>query len=232
MITWHEVQRVRAILPGPQSAPGGVLQPHRVMNDNETADDIKSKLGGRSIVLVGLMGCGKSSIGKRLACRLAMPFVDADEEIEAVAAKSISEIFADHGEAFFRDRERKVIARLLTQRSQVLATGGGAYMHPDTRTAIKANGISIWLKADLPVLMRRVSKRDTRPLLKTPNPEGTMRKLMEARYPVYADADITVESRDEPHDTLVNEIIDRLRARFVKEEAARSSGAETALSQR
>ncbi len=203
-----------------------------MMSDNETADDIKSKLNGRSIVLVGLMGCGKSSIGKRLACRLAMPFVDADEEIEAVAAKTISEIFADHGEAFFRDRERKVIARLLTQRSQVLATGGGAYMHPETRTAIRANGISIWLKADLAVLMRRVSKRDTRPLLKTPNPEGTMRKLMETRYPVYAEADITVESRDEPHDTLVNEIIDRLRQRFAKEEAARLSEAETALSQR
>ena len=187
------------------------------MIDNETADDIKSKLCGRSIVLVGLMGCGKSSIGKRLAVRLAMPFVDADEEIEAVAAKSISEIFADHGEEFFRDRERKVIARLLAQGPQILATGGGAYMHPETRDAIRANGISIWLKADLPVLMRRVSKRDTRPLLKTANPEATMRKLMDARYPVYAQADMTVESRDEPHDVLVNEIIDRLNARFAQE---------------
>lgn len=187
------------------------------MGDNDTADDIKGKLAGRSIVLVGLMGCGKSSIGKRLAARLCMPFVDADEEIEAVAAKSISEIFADHGEEFFRDRERKVIARLLTQGPQVLATGGGAYMHPETRAAIRARSISIWLKADLAVLMRRVSKRDTRPLLKTANPEATMKKLMDARYPVYAEADITVESKDEPHDVLVNEVIDRLRARFVQE---------------
>lgn len=184
------------------------------MIDNETADDIKAKLAGRSIVLVGLMGCGKSSIGKRLALRLGLPFVDADEEIEAVAAKSISEIFADHGEEFFRDRERKVIARLLSQGPQVLATGGGAYMHEETRRAIRANAVSIWLKADLNVLMRRVSKRDTRPLLKTPNPEATMRKLMEARYPVYAEADITVDSRDEPHDVLVNEIIKCLSARL------------------
>lgn len=187
------------------------------MVDNETADDIKARLCGRSIVLVGLMGCGKSSIGKRLAVKLNMPFVDADEEIEAVAAKSISEIFADHGEEFFRDRERKVIARLLAHGPQVLATGGGAYMHQETRQAINESGISIWLKADLPVLMRRVSKRDTRPLLKTANPEATMRKLMEARYPVYAEADIIVESRDEPHDVLVNEVIERLRGKLVGE---------------
>lgn len=193
------------------------------MGDNDTADDIKGKLAGRSIVLVGLMGCGKSSIGKRVAARLCMPFVDADEEIEAVAAKSISEIFADHGEEFFRDRERKVIARLLSQGPQVLATGGGAYMHPDTRAAIRANAISIWLKADLAVLMRRVSKRDTRPLLKTANPEATMRKLMDARYPVYAEADITVESRDEPHDVLVNEVIERVRARLAQEAQSASA---------
>lgn len=189
------------------------------MVDNETAEDFRTKLGPRSIVLVGLMGCGKSSIGKRLAARLGLTFLDADEEIEAVAAKTITEIFADHGEAFFRDRERKVIARLLAQGPQVLATGGGAYMHPETRQAISASGISIWLKADLSVLMRRVSKRDTRPLLKTPNPEATMRKLMDTRYPVYAEADITVESRDEPHDILVNEIIGRLNTRFEQEAA-------------
>lgn len=201
------------------------------MGDNDTADDIKGKLAGRSIVLVGLMGCGKSSIGKRLAARLCMPFVDADEEIEAVAAKSISEIFADHGEEFFRDRERKVIARLLAQGPQVLATGGGAYMHPDTRAAIRAHAISIWLKADLAVLMRRVSKRDTRPLLKTANPEATMRKLMDARYPVYAEADITVESRDEPHDVLVNEVIERVRARFAQEAQSASAALPVANSQ-
>jgi len=182
------------------------------MNNADAVEDLKHRLGSRSIVLVGLMGCGKSSIGKRLATRLGLPFVDADDEIEAVAAKSISEIFADHGEAFFRDRERKVIGRLLTQGPQVLATGGGAYMHPETRAAIGANGVSVWLKAELCVLMRRVSKRDTRPLLKTSNPEATMRKLMETRYPVYASADIVVESRDEPHDTIVTELIDKLLA--------------------
>jgi shikimate kinase len=180
------------------------------MTETDTLDCIKAGLGVRSIVLVGLMGCGKSSIGKRLAARLTLPFVDADEEIEKVAAKTISEIFADQGEVFFRDRERKVIARLLEAGPHVLATGGGAYMHPDTRQNIRRSGISVWLRAELPVLMRRVQKRDTRPLLKTSNPEATMRKLMEARYPVYADADITIESRDEPHDVIVAELLEQL----------------------
>lgn len=190
------------------------------MNNSDTLDDLKHKLGSRSIVLVGLMGCGKSSIGKRLASKLSLPFVDADEEIEAVAAKSISEIFADHGEEFFRDRERKVIGRLLSQGPRVLATGGGAYMNPETRDDIAAHGISVWLKAELCVLMRRVSKRDTRPLLKTSNPEATMRKLMDARYPVYALADLVVESRDEPHDMIVAELLDQLSKRLAKEAAA------------
>lgn len=190
------------------------------MIDSDPTFDVRERLGARSVVLVGLMGCGKSSIGKRLAARLAVPFVDADEEIEASAAKSISEIFADHGEAFFRDRERKVIARLLKQGPQVLATGGGAFMHAETRSSIKSSGLSIWLKAELPVLMRRVSKRDTRPLLKTGNPETTMRRLMDERYPVYASADMTVESRDEPHDVIVAEIVERLKARLDKEAGA------------
>ena len=172
-------------------------------------DVIKKRLGRRSIVLVGLMGCGKSSIGKRLAARLSLPFVDADEEIERAAAKSINEIFADHGEDHFREGERKVISRLLSHGPMVLATGGGAYMHSETRQKIRDSSFSIWLRAELPVLMRRVSKRDTRPLLRTGNPEATMRKLMEARYPVYAEADLTVESRDEPHDVIVSEIITR-----------------------
>ncbi|MCB1483780.1 MAG: shikimate kinase [Hyphomicrobiaceae bacterium] len=191
------------------------------MNNIDAVGELKRRLGSRSIVLVGLMGCGKSSIGKRLAARLGLPFIDADEEIETVAAKSISEIFADHGEDFFRDRERKVICRLLTQGPQVLATGGGAYMHPETRKAISASGISVWLKAELCVLMRRVSKRDTRPLLKTPNPEATMRKLMDARYPVYALADIVVESRDEPHELIVTELIDKLSAHIENADKAK-----------
>jgi shikimate kinase/3-dehydroquinate synthase len=156
------------------------------------------------------MGCGKSSVGKRLALKLGLPFVDADDEIERAAAKTINEIFADHGEAQFRDGERKVIARLLRNGPQVLATGGGAYMHPETRQAVRENGVSVWLRAELPVLMRRVMKRDTRPLLRDGNPEATMRRLIEARYPVYAEADMTVESREEPHDIIVTEILNRL----------------------
>ena len=180
------------------------------MTEAETIDIVKKRLGRRSIVLVGLMGCGKSSIGKRLAFKLGLPFVDADDEIERAAAKTINEIFADHGEAHFRDGERRVIARLLGNGPQVLATGGGAYMHPETRQSVRDNGISIWLRADLPVLMRRVMKRDTRPLLRDGNPEATMLKLIQSRYPVYAEADMTVESREEPHDVIVAEILNRL----------------------
>jgi shikimate kinase len=178
--------------------------------DRDIVEKVRRALGQRSLVLVGLMGCGKSSIGKRLATKLGLGFVDADEEIERVAQKSISEIFSDHGEDFFRDRESKVITRLLATGPQVLATGGGAFMMPATREKIRESGISIWLRAELPVLMRRVGKRDTRPLLKGADPEGVMRALMEARYPIYAEADLTVESRDVPHDTIVGEIIDAL----------------------
>jgi shikimate kinase len=160
--------------------------------------------------MVGLMGCGKSSVGKRLALKLGLPFVDADEEIEQVAQKTINEIFADHGEAFFRDREGKVIARLLASGPQVLATGGGAFINPETRAKIKESGIAIWLKAELHVLLRRVNKRDTRPLLKNGDPEAVMRALMAARYPIYAEADITIESKDVPHDSIVTEIIETL----------------------
>ena len=168
------------------------------------------QLGARSIVLIGLMGCGKSSVGRRLATRLSLPFVDADDEIETAAQKSIPEIFADHGEDMFRDGERRVIARLLRNGPQVLATGGGAYMNSETREAIWSLGVSVWLKAELAVLMRRVMKRDNRPLLKSPDPEGVMRDLMAVRYPVYANADITIESRDVPHDVIVGEIISEL----------------------
>src|SRR6185312_12169239 len=182
------------------------------MTEPEAIDIAKKRLGKRSIVLVGLMGCGKSSVGKRLAIKLGLPFVDADDEIERAAAKTINDIFTDHGEAHFRDGERKVIARLLGNGPQVLATGGGAFINPETRQRVRENGISIWLHADLPVLMRRVMKRDTRPLLREGNPETTMRKLIEARYPIYAEADMTVESRDEPHDLAVSEIVNRLAA--------------------
>jgi shikimate kinase len=177
----------------------------------EAAQRIGTLLGARSIVLVGMPGSGKSAVGRRLAARLGLGFVDADEEIERAAGKPITDIFKDHGEAHFRDGERKVIARLLQSGPQVLATGGGAFMTPETRDNIRRAGVSIWLKAELAVLMRRVLKRNTRPLLEK-DPEGVMRQLMEKRYPVYATADITVESSDLPHDIIVGEIIEALAA--------------------
>jgi len=173
------------------------------------AAGMRARLGARSIVLVGMPGSGKSAVGRRLATRLDLDFVDADEEIERAAGKPIMDIFKDHGEAYFREGERKVIARLLGSGPQVLATGGGAMLAAETRDNISRSGISIWLKAELPVLMRRVLKRNTRPLLEK-DPEGVMRQLMEVRYPIYATADITVESRDLPHETVVGEIIDAL----------------------
>ncbi|MBU2581362.1 MAG: shikimate kinase [Alphaproteobacteria bacterium] len=171
---------------------------------------VKELLADKSIVLVGLMGCGKSAIGKRLAAALDLPFVDADDEIEKAAGKSISEIFEDHGEAEFREGERKVIARLLTNGPQILATGGGAFMDTETRARVAENGISVWLKADLPVLLRRVARRDNRPLLKNGNPAEVMEKLMRERYPTYSEASIVAESRDVPHEQIVTEIIEKL----------------------
>jgi len=174
---------------------------------------IIERLGRRSIVLIGMMGVGKSSIGRRLAGRLNIPFVDADSEIEKAAGMSIADIFARHGETDFRSGEARVIARLLESGPQVLATGGGAVMNPDTRAAIKAKGISIWLSADVDVLMRRISKRrNERPLLQTEDPAATLRQLLAVREPVYAQADIAVQSREAPHDAIVGEILAKLAA--------------------
>jgi len=167
------------------------------------------RLARRSIVLVGMPGSGKSAVGRRLAARLQLPFVDADEEIERAAGKPIMDIFKDHGEAHFRDGERKVIARLLNAGPQVLATGGGAFMIAETRDNVRRLGVSVWIKAELQLLVRRVLKRNTRPLLQV-DPEGVMRALMQTRYPIYATADVTVESRDLPHDAIVAEIIEAL----------------------
>ena len=160
--------------------------------------------------MVGLMGCGKSSVGRRLASALNLGFVDADDEIEAAAGKTIPEIFADHGEPYFRDGERRVIARLLRAGPQVVATGGGAFMDPLTRMNIKNYGISVWLKADLPTLMKRVMRRHNRPLLQTANPEQKMRELMTVRYPIYAEADMVVDSREVPHDEMVARVLSSL----------------------
>ena len=169
-----------------------------------------SGIDGRAIVLVGLMGAGKTTIGRRLAGKLNLSFTDADSEIEKAAGKSIPEIFADHGEEYFRDGERRVIARLLENGPQVLATGGGAFMDETTRENVSRHGISIWLRADLELLMKRVMKRSHRPLLKTKDPRAVMEKLMNERYPVYALADIIVDTRDAPHEVIVADVIDHL----------------------
>ncbi len=172
----------------------------------------------RSIVLVGLMGAGKSTVGRRLATRLKLDFLDADDEITKAAGLSVSDIFETMGEAAFRDGERKVIARLLDGAPCVLATGGGAFMDDETRTLIKTKATSIWLRADLDVLMKRVSRRDTRPLLRTSDPRKVMSELLEKRGPVYAQADITVDSSEGPHAAAVDAIIDAL-AQYARNEA-------------
>jgi shikimate kinase len=178
------------------------------VNAQASAAPILARLGSRSIVLVGMMGVGKSSIGRRLAVRLGVPFVDADTEIEKAAGMSIPDIFARHGEADFRSGEARVIARLLDAGPQVLASGGGAVMNADTRAAIKAKGVSIWLKAEFDVLMRRIAKRKhERPMLQTDDPSETLRQLLITREPVYALADLIVQSREAPHDAIVAEIM-------------------------
>lgn len=174
-------------------------------------------LGKRSVVLVGIMGCGKSTVGRRLAQRLDLSFVDADTEIERAANMSVAEIFATHGEPYFRSGEERVIARLLKDGPQILATGGGAFMSEITRDVIAENGLSVWLKAELETVMMRVRKKSTRPLLQNPDPEGTMRALMEKRHPVYAGAELTVLSRDVPHEVVVDDIVKALSGRLLDE---------------
>jgi shikimate kinase len=175
---------------------------------------IVAALGRRSVVLVGMMGAGKSSIGRRLALRLGIPFVDADAEIEKAADMTVADIFAIRGEAEFRAGEARVIARLLESGPQVLATGGGAFMNADTRATIAAKGVSVWLRAEFDLLMKRIRRRHDRPLLKTEDPGGTLRQLMEQRYPIYALAELMVESRDAPHDKIVDEIVSALAGRI------------------
>lgn len=179
-------------------------------NLHEHADRIRELLGTRVVVLVGLMGAGKSTIGRRVASQLGLTFRDADTEIETVSRMTIPELFEEYGETEFRDLERRVISRLLEDGPMILATGGGAYMNAETRTAIADNGISIWLNAEIDVLMERVSRRQNRPLLKNPDPRGTMLKLIETRYPVYALADLELMSRDDKKETIADELIDAL----------------------
>jgi len=165
-------------------------------------------LGGRSIVLVGMMGAGKSSIGRRLAGRLGIPFIDADTEIVSAAGMTIPEIFEKHGEPYFRAGEARVIARLLDNGPQVLATGGGSVMDPQTRALIGQKSISIWLKADIDVLLKRTKRRNDRPLVEK------IKDLLPVREPIYAQADIIIQSRDEPHDTIIDEIMGELPKRL------------------
>jgi shikimate kinase len=162
------------------------------------------------VVLVGLMGAGKTCIGKRLAAELGLDFVDADAEIEAAAGCSIEEIFERHGEAAFRDGERRVLARLLERPPHVLATGGGSFMDPRTRAEIKNRAISVWLRADLDLLLRRTSRRNNRPLLKNGDPRAVLERLIAERHPVYAEADIVVDSADGPPELTVARVRDAL----------------------
>ncbi len=170
------------------------------------------ELRQRTIALVGLMGVGKSSIGRRLARALDLPFFDADEEIERAAGRSVAEIFAERGETEFRDGERRVIARLLAGPPHVLATGGGAFVRPDTRAILKAGAVTVWLKADLPILARRVARKDTRPLLRGRDPLQVLTEQAEARYPAYAEADLTVDCGDGSHAAGVDAVLRALAA--------------------
>jgi shikimate kinase len=176
--------------------------------ENGPESAVVRALGNRSIVLVGMMGAGKSSIGRRLAARLGIPFIDADAEIESAAGMTIREIFDKHGEPYFRAGEARVIARLLDNGPQVLATGGGSLMHAQTRALIGKKGVSIWLKADIDVLLKRTKRRNDRPLAEK------IKDLLPIREPLYAQADIVVQSRDEPHDTIVDEIMMQLPRRL------------------
>src|SRR5690348_7425788 len=180
---------------------------HNKMAASPQESALLAALGRRSVVLVGMMGAGKSSVGRKLAARLGLPFVDADTKIEEAAGMSIPDIFETRGEAEFRSGEARVIARLLDGGPQVLATGGGAFMNEATRAAIKNKGVSIWLSAEFDVLMRRIAKRkNERPMLQTADPDETLRQLIAVRDPVYALADLTVQSREVPHDAIVAEI--------------------------
>lgn len=193
----------------------------QALTSNETADrrpeglaggvgapgPLRDRLAGRAIVLVGIMGAGKTTIGRRLAVRLGLGFKDADTEIETAAGMPVPDIFAIYGESAFRDVERRVIARLLDEGPLVLATGGGAYMNEDTRRRVGERGISVWLRADHETLMRRVRRRVNRPLLQTPDPDETMRRLIALRDPVYALADLSIESQDGSHESVVTRLL-------------------------
>ena len=225
LIAWPQPPAAAAVATGPKGAR--LRQQRRIMLgfDYGETGTIYRPGGGlamtpaanralpqRTVVLVGLMGAGKSCIGKRLAQRLGLPFIDADQAIEQAAGCSITEIFERHGEANFRDGERRVIARLLEGPPHVLATGGGAFMDPRTRALVREKAISIWLRADIDLLMRRVSRRSDRPLLQVAEPRQKLAELMAERYPVYGEADVTVDSTDGPPEATLERVVQSLDA--------------------
>jgi shikimate kinase len=193
-------------------------QSQETIGDNVAEPNVEQtildNLGDRLIVLVGMMASGKTSVGRVLAQRLAIPFVDADHEIEVAAQMSVPEIFAKHGEADFRSGERRVIARLLREGPRVLATGGGAFMSEETRLSIRERGISVWLKADAATILKRARKRSNRPLLQNSDPEGTIKHLIEVRYPIYSEANVMVETGDGTHEQTVSAVILAIAAHF------------------
>jgi shikimate kinase len=191
-------------------------------------EELRARLGSRAIALVGMPGSGKSSIGRRLAPRLDLPFIDADAAIEeAAGGMSVADIFAKHGEAEFRSLEARVIARLLDEGPAVIATGGGALMNEGTRALIRDRAVSIWLKAEIPVLMRRVRRKSDRPLLHGKDPEATLKELLADREPLYAEANFVVASREGPHESVVDSIIEVLDRGVLPEETAAPKAAET-----
>lgn len=176
----------------------------------ENTADLLARLGPRSVVFVGLMGAGKTAIGRKVAATLGLPFTDSDHEIESVSRMTIPDLFDRYGEAEFRSLEQRVIARVLESGPQVLSTGGGAFMNEQTREAIAAGGLSVWLKADVDTLLDRVSKKQNRPLLRNADPRAVLERLMAERYPVYALADVTVATRDERKEVIAGEVIEAL----------------------
>jgi shikimate kinase len=184
-------------------------------NTPEDAASLLDRLGDRSIVFVGLMGAGKTAIGRKLSQMLGLPFVDSDHEIETVSRMTIAELFEQYGETEFRALEARVIERLLKGGPQIFSTGGGAFMNQQTRLGVAERGVSVWLRADLDLLMQRVAKKPSRPLLKNPDPRAVMARLMEERYPVYATADITIVTRDERREIIAGEVLEALKVRLM-----------------
>lgn len=184
----------------------------KVKRGKTRRDEVLTMLAGRPIVLVGMMGAGKTTVGRRLAARLNRQFIDSDEEIEKAANMTIPEMFAERGEAEFRAGEQRVVARLLREKDIILATGGGAFVNLETRALVKSEAVSVWIKADFDLLFARVSKRSNRPLLQTADPRKSLNDLIEARYPIYAEADVTVVSRDVPQDVVAADLIDAIHS--------------------